>query len=329
MTALRRAVVVALTLSLAGCGDRRPSQVGKDSAPVDLPHHHDLRADSPSPVRYERVRAGGYASCAIRSDHRLVCWGDAGPAPTEGSFRDVAPGTSMGCAIRLEDSGISCWGTLSNGPIEPPAGRFAEVAASGEWFCALDDTGSPRCWGNRWPQNPYASPPKVTDLQGLSMGDCSACALDQDRHRVCWGCNGKDISGTGKPMTEVVPSALKLRKITARSGHICVVTATELAARCYRSSGNEAPFGGGRFVEISARHMYICATTETGSLTCKDYITNHQPGDPPPSRAKPPSGVGFSSLTTAGGHACAIDSSGMVRCWGDNSANQLAVPPLP
>jgi alpha-tubulin suppressor-like RCC1 family protein len=36
----------------------------------------------------------------------------------------------------------------------------------------------------------------------------------------------------------------------------------------------------------------------------------------------------FTAITTGNDHSCAIDTSGMVDCWGGNSSGQLGAPPL-
>jgi alpha-tubulin suppressor-like RCC1 family protein len=82
---------------------------------------------------------------------------------------------------------------------------------------------------------------------------------------------------------------------------------------------------GEKFEQIGVGYDYGCALKADGTLRCWGGAQPY-PGDPPPSRAQPPSGGGYVKLSVGLGHACAIHQEGHIDCWGDNSHGQLDAP---
>jgi alpha-tubulin suppressor-like RCC1 family protein len=98
---------------------------------------------------FVEVTAGGFHSCAIRSDGTLACWGDdfdGRNTPPEGTFLHVAADFDDSCAIRT-DGTLVCWGASYYGQDPVPEGlRFTQITAGLIEFCALDQSGREWCW---------------------------------------------------------------------------------------------------------------------------------------------------------------------------------------
>ncbi len=78
------------------------------------------------------IAAGGTASCAIKTDGAVQCWGDNShgqrDAPS-GKFTAIAVGTGYVCGIRT-DGTVRCWGRSEFSVLDPPSGQFRTEAPS-------------------------------------------------------------------------------------------------------------------------------------------------------------------------------------------------------
>ena len=112
------------------------------------------------PGTVAQVSAGGFHSCALRTEGSIACWGDdffGQTTPPSGIFTQVSAGRFHSCALR-PDTSIACWG--SGFGALTPAGSFTQVSASGG-ACALATDGSVQCWG----YFPAIIPPAATFTQ--------------------------------------------------------------------------------------------------------------------------------------------------------------------
>jgi alpha-tubulin suppressor-like RCC1 family protein len=123
-----------------------------------------------------QIDAGGATTCAVLTDARAFCWGDAiatgagrssgrtlNPTAVAGTrkWSNVTVGSVNGCGVTLAGRGL-CWGgggvvgALGNGAV---ADRFTPVRVSGEidfvsisagfvFSCGLAEGGKAWCWGD-------------------------------------------------------------------------------------------------------------------------------------------------------------------------------------
>jgi alpha-tubulin suppressor-like RCC1 family protein len=256
-------------------------------------------------VKVVAIGAGFGATYAVMSDGTVYAWGDnsedqlgngddsvsSSQVPLRvasiANAVDVKGGYGSACA-RLEDGTVSCWGTNLSGILgtDPNA-----TSAS-------------------------ATPIPVAGLSGvtaIAVATASACALKSDGSVACWGSNvdgelGSSVStscdGSGDACT-YVPTA-----VTGLAGKVTAI-----------SMGSDAGNGD-----------TACALLASGSVQCWGYNGEGELGDgntalaPPYGTATPTTVSGLSNVTALEVHdvgACALVSSGTVKCWGANGAGQL------
>lgn len=71
------------------------------------------------------VSCGMYGCCAVLSTGALTCWGDAAHdlgqlEPPSGRYVQVAVGMGHACAVRTPGLEAVCWGANDHGQATPP-----------------------------------------------------------------------------------------------------------------------------------------------------------------------------------------------------------------
>lgn len=285
----------------------------------------------------EEISAGRNHACAITTGGGAKCWGlnDYGqvgdntttnrssPVNVGGLSSGVgliAAGGEHSCALV---SGVAlCWGRNSSGQLgigvpdyrTSPVGvnSFSsganKVAAGGEHTCALTSTGGVKCWGSnsqgQLGDNSLVQRNTPVDVSGLSSGVSAiatggshTCAIIASTGGVkCWGYNFYGQLGDVSNITRLVP--VDVDGLT---------------------SGVSA---------IAAGSDFTCALITGGAVKCWGRNHNGQLGDNSTFDRNSPVSVsgltsGISKISTGGNHACALNSTGAVKCWGDNNFGQL------
>lgn len=271
------------------------------------------------------VAAGYGHSCAALLDGTVWCWGRSfagelgnGEAPGPGVFSatpvqvlnltsamQVAAGLSFSCAL-LRDGTAHCWGyDYGQGPNPEPVPQPAPVSgldsavaltAGNKHACAIRSDGSAACWGwGYFGAAPLYSTGAVSvplsGISSLGAGDTTTCSVLDGGEARCWGAGyfGQLGDGQGQYSEPPVEPAL-------------------LAS----------------FRTIDTGTWSTCATTTADDLFCwgqshwfSDEYQSNSPIHVVTSAGSPVNlSVGYS-------HACFIDESGLVRCFGSNSIGQL------
>jgi alpha-tubulin suppressor-like RCC1 family protein len=280
---------------------------------------------------WSAVSAGARFSCGIRNGEAW-CWGDntygqlgggsfgGSMSPSRVSLGDkgarVAAGSAHACALTTE-GGLHCWGAnyarqLGVGPMPvlaaeplPIDGSWLDVAAGGYHGCAVRVDRSLWCWGSQELGQAAAGvvsgATKPTGLDGstwmsVSVGPTHSCALTSLGSLSCWGANGVGQLGSKLGAAKDAPEAVEASD----------------------------------WIQISVGFDHSCAIRNEGSLWCwgSDY-EGQVSGTPSRSWVadypkKFPVDTAWANVSAGATHTCAIDKSGMLLCWGDNSSGQLS-----
>ncbi len=296
------------------------------------------------------ITAGGLHTCARRASGAVVCWGrnfdgQLGDG-TSGVNRptavavtglsdavEVAAGGAHTCARRAAGT-VVCWGASGNGALGDGSTTHSlcgdarttiecsptpvvvvglsdavEIVAGGGHTCARRASGAVVCWGSGvqgqlgdgTSASFRAAPVNVTGLTDaveLAAGATHTCARRASGEVVCWGFNLFGQIGDGTRFVDrltptAVASVTNAVGITAAIGHSCARVA----------SGGVVCWGDNNWGEI-------------GDGT-------HSPSTPQPTPVAVAGVTDAIDLAAAGAHTCALRPSGVVVCWGRNSAGEL------
>jgi alpha-tubulin suppressor-like RCC1 family protein len=189
-----------------------------------------------------------------------------------------------------------------------------EIGAGGDYSCARTTTGEVWCWGNAqpvpgWPET-QRTPAKVAlsaPARSLAIGRRHACVVDHEGRAHCWGWNVDGETGTGASGLEAsmvaaptpVETDARFTMLSAGLGTTCGVT-VEGGVLCWGSNidgilGPDAPDRCG----------------DVGPIPCATR----------PVRVAIP--VRVQQVSAGSSHACALGETGVLYCWGANSAGQV------
>jgi alpha-tubulin suppressor-like RCC1 family protein len=280
------------------------------------------------------VGARGSHSCALLPGGTVRCWGSNsdgqlgnGTTTTNTSTAVVTglndavaltAGFLHSCAVQANGI-VRCWGGNSNGQLgnATTVGSSITVAVTGlidavavsagvVHSCALQASGTVRCWGyNLYGQLGDGKPGEdsnipvavkgLSDAVALSSGGYHNCALQAGGTVRCWGDNSVGQMGNGT---------------TGDSSPIVEVTGLDDA------------------VALSSGVYHVCALQASGAVRCWGVNLKGQLGNGTTNNSSTIVTVkGLSNdvvaLAAGANHTCALQASGVVRCWGANDKGQL------
>ncbi len=253
------------------------------------------------------------------------------------------------CA-RYNEGSVKCWGENSHGElgigsttnthtyktdlktgneinyVSLGTGRTATSLAAG-WYhvCALLDNSTVKCWGyNIAGQLGDGTTTQRTDpsvLSAINFGaktpnavwafGHSSCAGFTDNTAVCWGLNTSGQLGQGNTSVTNTPPSTMIN------------------------------FGGVLYpTKIVGAVDFACALLNDSSVKCWGLNTNGEIGDGTTTQRTSPvsvtlggtaidvaagvgGGTGSAPATPYSGHACAVLTGNIIKCWGYNVAGQL------
>jgi hypothetical protein len=290
------------------------------------------------PYASAAIAAGQDFGCTINAQGQVLCWGDntygqAGstPSSTPVTHPQLVPIDAVGGANDAGDAGDATVGLTATA-----------IALGDHHACAVTSNQAVYCWG-------------LNDA--YQLGHASASDGDQ----ICPGASpGQTLPCTGTPtFVAGIDGAIS---IGASGAWTCTVTAGK-TVQCWGASqvpGVDAGTGCGLGVQqqggscysgfyevggltdvtqIAVAYDHACATIAAGAVDASDSVecwgSNNEgqvspsacPGSDcttPLTRADLSSTLG---LAAGNSFSCALDSTGTVRCFGDNTYGQLGHAP--
>ncbi len=273
------------------------------------------------------ISAGGYSDtghvCVVTTTFGVICWGSNVlgqigdgtttnrelPTAVSGltNVSAVEVGVNHTCAL-LKDNTLQCWGSDSSGQLGDGVNTISPtpVSVSGtnagatllgtgeETSCAVIN-GKTMCWGNNRSgqvgDTTFTNRPAPTQVIGLSGavtdidgGMTQSCAI-VNGGVTCWG---TDLTGS-VGMTSIINSGVSQFSVTYTHG--CAVV--NGAAMCW-GDNSRGELGDG-------------TTTNSPAAAVQVFGLNS----------------GVQSVTTGQYFSCAVLTSGVAWCWGDNTYGQL------
>lgn len=195
------------------------------------------------------------------------------------------------------------------GDFNRPNPVYSSSIASGFYTnCSLTSAGGVKCWGandnGEVGNNTFSTTSPPVDVQGLTSGVTQiasgshhTCALTTAGAVKCWGYNAQGQLGNGSSFTAIAAPV----QVTGLTSGV---------------------------VAIGAGQYGTCAVTSAGAVKCWGYNSSGQLGDGTTTQRNTPVQVtgltsGYVSVDGGDFHNCARNSSGGIKCWGDNTYGQL------
>jgi alpha-tubulin suppressor-like RCC1 family protein len=207
------------------------------------------------------------------------------PQDYRGPYKSVAVGRNHTCAITRDDD-VRCWGDNLRGQLGAPTTALCFGMA-----CSPDPI-------------PVTCPANaVCKFKALAAGGDHTCAVDTRGKAWCWGQDGSEA--VGEPWFGSQPDFTH-REVPAGT-----------------------PLGAVVFDSIDTNFAHTCALSSTQDVFCWGANFSGELGTPPSFLANTTkatmivNGNKYKSIATGSFHSCAIQTNGLLDCWGDNKNFQL------
>ena len=296
------ALAIAI-LAATGCGDKKTSNTLNVSGPVTI---------KLGTLTFERFSAGGTQTCVINEKNFLYCWGrNLEGQVGNGGTADVLRPTQIGTQ--------SDWKSISAGFLHT---------------CGLRMNGDLYCWGanadGRLGDNTIISKSSPVRIGDKTWSNISAgrwkhtCGIQTNNTLWCWG--------------DAEEGALGMNNIDGSN----VLVPTQVVINPNSESPRSEPelsASDTDWLRVYAGEAYTCALKLDRSIWCWGQNNNGQSGvmhvndegamvervDIPLPRQV---GVAkdWQNIGLGDSHACAVNTSGALWCWGESSAGRLGVP---
>ncbi|MEX0787012.1 MAG: dockerin type I domain-containing protein [Dehalococcoidia bacterium] len=256
------------------------------------------------------VAGGGAHSCVVTDAGQVKCWG-------WNFYGQLGDGTTDSRAEPVDVCADAACSSLLSGVVA--------VAGGDTHSCAASEAGGVWCWGRNvhgrlgdgtevQRNTPVAVCAPVAESEqcgalggivGLAGGFEHTCAVTGEGGVYCWGSNELGQLGNGTRTSSKRP--------------VAVCEPGSESTPC-------APLADA--VALTAGWFSSCALRASGGVVCWGHNGHGQLGDDGAcgTFCSVPTVAGVSdvvSIASGNGHVCVAMSSGLARCWGENSHGQL------
>ena len=291
-------------------------------------------------AQVQSVSAGGYHTCAVKTDGTLWCWGGGG-------YGQLGDGTAADSLVPVQVSGH--------------ATDWAAVSAGFQHTCAVKTDHSLWCWG--WNDagqlgdgtttvQPNPVPVQVsghaTDWAAVSAGYQHTCAVKTDHSLWCWGGDDYGQLGDGTTTSSLVPvqvsgHATDWAAVSAGSLYSTCAVKTDHSLWCW-GWNSFGELGDGTttsslvpvqvsgqatdWAAVTVGQYHTCAAKTDHSLWCWGYNANGNLGDGTTARSRVPAQVSghatdWAAVTAGDDDTCAVKTDHSLWCWGWNGNGEL------
>ncbi|MEQ1568069.1 MAG: RCC1 domain-containing protein [Myxococcota bacterium] len=280
---------------LAGC-----VRLTADDRDLRLPHWAD-------------VSVGSGATCAVRLDGTLRCWGEgatfdwAEVPPPGDDHAAVSVGYRHACALRV-DGGLRCFGdevVFDGGHPTDPDGPFTWVEAGTDRTCAGDDDGGFTCFGGDTSWQDGA--PYDTEIRDLTLAG-HGCVLGVDAALSCWG------AGAYTPDTDSMLDPVQVALGEDLSLALLEWDGAVWAGDTITPSRALTQVEGGPFTQIDQVGAGLTCGLVRSEISCVGQVAD--------ALLEPPSGP-WDTVSVGWSVGCALDGSHRMGCWGDAAQSYL------
>jgi alpha-tubulin suppressor-like RCC1 family protein len=242
-----------------------------------------------------QISAGASAACALGSAGAAYCWGIG----TSGSLGNNST-TSSSVPVAVSTAGVLAGVTLT------------QITDAFNAVCATGSTGADYCWGTNTAGqlgNPATSVvfhvPAAVSFQAtmIAAGSNHSCMIRNGK-AFCWGGNGSGQLGNNSTADSSVPVAVSTTGVLS----------------------------GVALTQITAGNLSTCALGSTGLAYCWGNDSSGQLGNNTTTQSNVPvavtatgvlAGKTLTQITAGSSAACALGSTGLAYCWGNDSSGQL------
>jgi alpha-tubulin suppressor-like RCC1 family protein len=297
-----------------------------------------------------QIATGSGSTCAVASTGTAYCWG-------QGVNGELGNGsaTNSNVPVTVATSGVLAGKTLTQ--VSLGTNFACALDASGAAYCwGLNTSGQV---GNPATAAHFLVPTAVTSQAAVSAGYTHSCTISSGR-AYCWGDNSDGELGNGSTTSSSVPvavvtsgvlSGVTLSEITAGFFFTCALSTTG-AVYCWgfnadgelgnNSTGNSSVpvavstsgvLAGVMVTQITADSGFnACALGGTGAAYCWGRNSDGQLGNNTVISSSVPvavstsgvlSGKTLTQVSAGNDLTCALGSTGLAYCWGDNTRGQL------
>lgn len=306
---------------------------------------------------WKQVSVGQTATCGIKFDDKLYCWGGR----MYGTFE-----ADLGVSKDLNESTQPVAVVLSNGLDKE---KIKKVVNGYGGSCVTTESGKSYCWGYN-PSWGYGGWPKTFDgtytpfvfdgggvftdkkINDIFLNSDGGCAISSDGVIYCWGFTNEKLDTT-KP-TEINTSGLlkdkTITSVESRDSTTCATTDDQKIYCWYNFSGSTVQSAdkiksltpveidasgklvGQKITKMSIGQDFACILTADSNVYCWGSGTGGELGDGNTSTSKKLvqvtnsgvlKGVKIVSITSGENHSCVLSDVGKIYCWGSNYYGEL------